>query len=142
MTQTEWYSKNRSELFWDAMRCVSGPIHDSGEVTAIVQLMDGCGDLEALQRLGRRVAQTDLAECDREALRGWYRECAERLASPDPWPEDRPRPRINYWTDENRPASSAQRYFLVKHGAWVDGMTRSDAARAIRRVAKDMRARK
>ena len=147
MTQTLEYKSRRSELFWDALRCVSGPIRDSAEVAAIVQIMDACGDVAALEGVGRRVAATPLADCDRAALRGWYRECRERLRKVGECQENTgfevvpSSPRVRYWTDGNRPASSAQRYFLVKHGAWVDGLRREDAALAIRRVAKDMRAR-
>lgn len=68
-----------SKIYWDAISAVDGPVRDSREVAAIIQLMDEQTSLAALERLGRRIHKTKLADCDRAALRQQYKACVECL---------------------------------------------------------------
>lgn len=105
-------------------------LEDYLEVATIIQLFDWATSPADLKRIGRKVARTDLAEVDREALRVIYAECMQsfkRVGKYTPEPE-RPlrQQRI-------RKASSSQKYLLKKLGyeGLLDKLTRYQASHAI-----------
>ena len=54
-------------------------LEDYFEITTCIKLMDGCLDLPALQRVGVRIAKSNLGPADRDVLRAVYNECARAI---------------------------------------------------------------